>query len=271
MVKIKGILLDIDQTISRNDQTISDRTIAAIRQVEASGCKIGLCTGRQAAFLYRVLFPIFQRSGYHVVAGGGQLVNRAGEVVKSFNLPATTVAELQRLAENTGANLISGQGETIYTWRASAITSLQENVWAKQVELWPKTKKQECPLVVIIPLTPSIERQLQQWQAAGKLSYKTMTSRKGVTYADVTGTGINKAVMAREWAKIQNLELTEVAAVGDGLNDLEVVKSVGWGVAMGNAVAELKAVADEVIGNNADDGLAVWLEKIAGAYQQTNR
>ncbi|WP_265455474.1 HAD family hydrolase [Enterococcus sp. HY326] len=52
-----------------------------------------------------------------------------------------------------------------------------------------------------------------------------------------------------------NFDQSEALAFGDGNNDIEMLKAVGWGVAMDNASEDLKAVADEVIGHVAEDGI----------------
>jgi hypothetical protein len=56
----------------------------------------------------------------------------------------------------------------------------------------------------------------------------------------------------------------EIAAVGDDLNDLELVREAGLGIAMGNAVEELRAVADLVVASNARDGAVEAIEAVLG-------
>jgi Cof subfamily protein (haloacid dehalogenase superfamily) len=63
------------------------------------------------------------------------------------------------------------------------------------------------------------------------------------------GTGIAKIL------DYYGLDQSQALAFGDGNNDIEMLQSVGWGVAMANASDELMAVADEVIGHVADDGI----------------
>ncbi len=55
----------------------------------------------------------------------------------------------------------------------------------------------------------------------------------------------------------------EVIAFGDNLNDLEMLAWAGHGVAMGNALPEVIAVADEVAPTNNDEGIAVVIERLA--------
>ena len=63
------------------------------------------------------------------------------------------------------------------------------------------------------------------------------------------GKGIEKIL------EYYGLDKSEALAFGDGNNDIEMLQAVGWGLAMENASEELKAVADEVIGHVADDGI----------------
>ena len=54
---------------------------------------------------------------------------------------------------------------------------------------------------------------------------------------------------------------TNVMAVGDGMNDLELLYNVGFSVAMGNAVSELIDIADHVTTTNDDDGAAIAISQ----------
>lgn len=73
---------------------------------------------------------------------------------------------------------------------------------------------------------------------------------------------VSKATGVKKVLEYLQIPLENSYAYGDGLNDLEMLQVVGHGVAMGNAVEELKAVADEIIGKVDEDGLALALEKL---------
>jgi Cof subfamily protein (haloacid dehalogenase superfamily) len=59
------------------------------------------------------------------------------------------------------------------------------------------------------------------------------------------------------WCGLRGIDLAETAAIGDGRNDLELLRAVGTGIAMGNGSAELRAAADHVAPPHDQDGLAV--------------
>ena len=87
-----------------------------------------------------------------------------------------------------------------------------------------------------------------------------MITYTGHEYFDLTPIGVNKGVAAEVWAEQHGLKLREMMMIGDAENDLEVMVVVGHGVAVGNATEEVKAAADQVIGDVDQDGLAEFLE-----------
>ena len=58
------------------------------------------------------------------------------------------------------------------------------------------------------------------------------------------------------------IEATEIAAIGDDWNDEEILRRAGLGIAMGNAVPEVRAAADQVVRSNAEGGAVEAIERI---------
>lgn len=73
--------------------------------------------------------------------------------------------------------------------------------------------------------------------------------------------GVNKWAGLRTLLAHLDIPPDEVMAVGDGGNDLEMVSGVGIGVAMGNAVAGVKAAASVTVGSHDEDGIAEAFER----------
>ena len=72
----------------------------------------------------------------------------------------------------------------------------------------------------------------------------------------------HKGNALRRFAEHLGLTLENCAAFGDGLNDLSMVQAAGLGVAMANAVPEVKAAAARVTLSNDEDGVAAVLEEL---------
>ena len=79
---------------------------------------------------------------------------------------------------------------------------------------------------------------------------------------DVTPPGINKAVGLSRLADYLGIKQTEVMAVGDGDNDLDMIRYAGIGVAMENAIDDLKKAASFVTKDCDNDGIAYAIEKL---------
>ena len=83
----------------------------------------------------------------------------------------------------------------------------------------------------------------------------------GFNNLEFTKAGTNKAAGLKFLAGHLGMTMDEVMAVGDSENDIEMLREAGLGIAMGNASAEVKAVADAVTLDNENDGVAVAIER----------
>ena len=73
---------------------------------------------------------------------------------------------------------------------------------------------------------------------------------------------LNKLVTLEKLCKRLNINMEEVIFFGDGPNDIEIIEKVGLGVAMGNALPEVKEKAKEITLSNNEDGIAIFLESL---------
>lgn len=74
--------------------------------------------------------------------------------------------------------------------------------------------------------------------------------------------GVNKSSAIKKLCQHLEIEMNQVMAFGDGENDLEMIKDVGHGVAMGNSVNQLKEVANDITINVEEHGTKFYLKKI---------
>ncbi len=74
--------------------------------------------------------------------------------------------------------------------------------------------------------------------------------------------GVNKWVGLTSLMQSMGINFRSCMAIGDGKNDYEMVKNAAVGVAMGNAVEEVKSVADLIVSSNDEDGIAEAFEKL---------
>ena len=84
----------------------------------------------------------------------------------------------------------------------------------------------------------------------------TAYEHRDFTLVDVNGAGCSKGSTLAGWTKARGFAPAEVMAVGDNLNDLEMLEFAGTAVVMGNATGALKSRGWHVTGTNDDGGLA---------------
>lgn len=79
---------------------------------------------------------------------------------------------------------------------------------------------------------------------------------------EITKSGVNKGKALTILCKKLGISLSETAAFGDSLNDLDIIRTAGIGIAMGNAMQEVKDAADYVTGTNDACGVAEFIGRL---------
>ena len=99
------------------------------------------------------------------------------------------------------------------------------------------------------------EKLMALWADFDKQPHESEVVRSEPTYLEILPAGVNKGAALKEVSKITGVPLSDIAAFGDSNNDIEMLKAAGLGVAVGNALDGVKAVAGYVAA--ADYGLGV--------------
>lgn len=121
----------------------------------------------------------------------------------------------------------------------------------------PPVKKilfMSTPEVIQNELTPIWDTKLKGTDAE--------TTKAVSTMLELIPKGTNKWVGLQSLLKSMDLTARSCMAVGDGLNDYEMINNVALGIAMGNAVESVKSVADYVVSSNDDDGIVEAFHKL---------
>jgi hydroxymethylpyrimidine pyrophosphatase-like HAD family hydrolase len=99
----------------------------------------------------------------------------------------------------------------------------------------------------------------------------SMATFSKTNYLEVLPIGVNKAKALEVLTETLGFELSQVAAIGDAPNDLEMLKEVGLPIAMGNASSEVKPSAKWVVGTNDEAGVAQAAQRLLDDGEVKNR
>lgn len=249
---IKAIFFDIDGTLlSFKTHSVPQSAIDAINEVKRKGIKVILATGRllkQIKNLEGIEFDGF------ITVNGSYCVTTEGEVIGKRVIPRKELESLLSYQDNI--------------MEFSFAFMLQDGIYVNRVDDNVKLISDlvKLPIAPVSDLHKMIDDEIFQLNlfVDKAMEEKIMeealvsceSSRWHPVFADVNVKGINKSVGIDEFLRYYNIEKSETMAFGDGGNDIEMLKHVGIGIAMGNAGDDVKAVADYVAESVDDDGVA---------------
>ena len=254
----KGILIDVDGALTNLRKQVSKRTAKALLQLEKKGIKIGACTGRHYAALINYILPFFPIDSLHIVAGGGQIITQNGEVVWQKTISHTEVINICTRIEDLGGAWVFGKGKILFCSK-SLVDNILQHPWGIKAKTADNLRDWSTSLISVLQINEAIRTFLQ---VKKDLAAKEIITSNRPPYFDLTAKGVNKGQAALIWSEKQSIGLKDILAAGDGINDLELLTTVGQSVAMGQSPPELKTVAQKTIQHTDEDGLAQYLEKL---------
>lgn len=271
------LALDIDGTILDPAGEITDTVRKAVNEALRRGLRVVLCTGRR----YRSTLPIARSLGLAgpVVVHNGALVkdSRRGETLEASYLAVEVQAEVRAVLRVHGPPLVYVDGwpeEDVLTEPHGTIHPHQADYldhYGAHCRFVPDLESAARADVVMMSvvadasaieaLRPHAARTLGERVRAHALQ----APKSGAHSLEILAPGTGKWPALRRLAEAEGIAPHEIAAVGDDRNDVDLVEGAGLGIAMGNAVPELLAIADLVVSSNDRDGVAEAIETVLRA------
>lgn len=256
------VATDLDGTLLRDDHGVTDRTRAALVAVTASGAHHVVVTGRAVSWS-RPAFAALGYTGLAVCSQGAQ-VYHAGEdrLLTSVTLDRQVARlAIDKLAADLGpiAAGVSQAGvdgavvvETTYDYTLALPVRRVTN----RADLWDE------PILKAYIQHPGLSDD-ELVERAGEICDGLVdVTHAGAGIVELLPPRLSKSIGLSLVARRLGVKAPETIAFGDMPNDITMLRWAGHGVAMANAHASVRAVADEVTASNNDDGVAAVLERI---------
>lgn len=255
-MKCKLLLFDLDGTLLQTDKTISDKTMNALQKCRELGVMIGVSTSRS---VQNSMFYISKLNPDIIIASGGAVVKNNDEYIYTAEF---TNDETRNMIAS--ARKICGANCEI------TIDTLEKHFWNYKID--PNNIDANWGDSIYIDYSEFGEKALKMCveifdkEKANELA-KYLRDCDCVKFSDGEWYKFTKKEATKENAILrmcQALSITvkDIIAFGDDYVDIGMLKFCGVGVAMGNAIDEVKSVADVVIGGNDEDGIAEYLEEM---------
>lgn len=264
------IALDLDGTLTNSEKNITPRTFDALMKAQREGVRLVLASGRPTFGIAALAnqLQLADYGGYVVSYNGGRIIDWCEKtVIFSQVVDQKLVPILYDFAEKAQLPIVTYLPEAIlasknegeYLAEEARINGMPivvaQNFVEEAMQIAGGSTK------FLIPGEPELLVQLESEMKAA-LSEQMEVFRSAPFFLELPPKGIDKAQSLQRLLTHLGLERESLMAFGDGFNDLSMIQFAGQGVAMANAVEEVKSIADFVTTSNEEDGIAHALEQL---------
>ena len=265
-MQYKVLALDLDGTLTNSEKIITPRTKAALMEAAARGVCIVLASGRPTVGIEPLARELeLQKYGGCILSyNGGKIIDcKTGHVLVQHAFPPDLIEPVCTFSRYWNVVPLTYDAHGIITENASSPYVQEEarinKIPVRQVENLPATVNYPINKLLLTgdPVDMPHVEELMQQKFAGKLSIY----RSAPFFIETMPLGVEKSASLALLLKNMGLGPENLMACGDGWNDLPMIRYAGMGVAMGNAVPEVKQAAKYVTADNEHDGVGLAVEK----------
>jgi len=258
---------DLDGTVLRRDLKISERTIAAMRGLRGRGMRLVVATGRRFEGAREHAERLGFRGSDPVICYGGSMVRRMnGETLLHRTLSREASAEVVEWAAERGLHarvFVDGRVVT-----SPDTTATREYLRGEEPDVsivdspaqWLREDGEEPIKLVIVDHPRDVPHWLEEAREAfrGRL----FVTRSLPHYVEIGSLEGTKSTALKFLCGHWDVDSARAIAFGDADNDVDMLRFVGHGVAVGGLTEEVREAADEVVPPVEEDGVARYLERL---------
>jgi len=255
------VCIDVDGTLVGSSGSPTDKVLAAIGESVSRGQNLILSTARGAMGPTYQYAKILNPKGWHIFHAGAALINTGGQLTREYPIPSDVLETCIRVAIEREWALELYWKSNYRAFRHSDFARRHAEMLGIDLEIGGPTDVEGdiVRLQFVIPESslPDVKEALD---GSGTLRSATSPAMPGVCFVSITQSGITKGKAITEISSMLNIDLSDVMMVGDGHNDLDALRVVGHGVAMGNAEQQVIDEARYLVDTVDNDGLVEALE-----------
>jgi Cof subfamily protein (haloacid dehalogenase superfamily) len=276
---VRLIAVDIDGTLIDSTLEVPAANLKALRRAHAAGVHIVLVTGRR----HRFAMPVAEQLGFDfcLISSNGAITrSTTGDVYYADLLPRQIAQKLcEHMAEFSGCTVLTfdkdERGAVVVERTDELGTNIQRWIDKNRLyiqEIAPITSALSCDPVqamfcgTIERMLPA-EARLNDGTLAGEISIlKTQYEHRNLCILDVLKQGCSKGSALARWTQHLGIQRSQVMAIGDNYNDIEMLEFAGFPFVMANASDDLKQNGWPITLDNDSCGVAAAVDEVlAGA------
>jgi Cof subfamily protein (haloacid dehalogenase superfamily) len=259
----KLVALDLDGTLIGRDLVISEPVRASIARMRAAGILGCLVTGR----MYRATLPFARELNFEtpvICYQGAAIIDPVtDDVLRHAALRNEVVRELIAAAESDRMHLQLYRNDEYYAEGRNRFSDLYAALAQTEPVVVPSLREafaySDATKAVIVADAPDAERYAEKLRR--EFDGRAYVTRSLPEFVEVLAPSVDKGDSLAFVASRLGVDMRDVVAVGDSWNDAPLLRAAGFGIAMGSAPPELRAVASAVVADVAHDGVAEAIER----------
>ncbi|MEL7625095.1 MAG: Cof-type HAD-IIB family hydrolase [Clostridiales bacterium] len=262
---IRLLAIDLDDTLLRSDYTISPRTKRAIQRARQQGVVVTLATGR----MYVSALPYAQELDIDVpliTYQGALVIMTDGRIISHHPMDYQLSMELLDFLLPFGYHVNVYIGDQLFIEESSpeaARYGARTRTYLYQVPSLREMMKQRAAGATKFSLIASAEEVKEVIDATkARFGDRVLTVPSKPTFLEFGRPDMGKGVALAEMAAKLDIDSSQVMAIGDSPNDLDMLEYAGWGIAMANGECCAKERARWITAANDEEGVAIAIESL---------
>lgn len=257
----KLIVLDLDGTLTNSKKEITPRNLETLIRAQEQGVRLVLASGRPTYGIVPLAeqLRMAQFGGYILSYNGGEIIDwKTKKMMYENVLPNEVIPHLYECASKYKLPLLSYDEAEIVTEYPEDEYVLKEAFLNKMAVRKASAFLEEITLPLpkcLIVGDPDLLIQVES-ELCIELQGRINVFRSEPYFLELVPQGIDKAMSLDVLIKELGLSREELIAIGDGYNDLSMIRFAGMGIAMANAQEPVKKAADYITLSNEEDGVA---------------
>ncbi len=265
VIMFKLLAIDLDGTLLKNDKTISKVTYEAIQRARKKGVKVVLATGRPIKGISRYIekLDLLDEDDCSVAFNGAAVqFNKTGKLIYEQNMEIEDIKYLYKLSKGLGVNIHALTPNECITPKISEYSLLEaeiNKIPLKVVDFDNLDPDTNIVKIMMIDKEEILSKTVEQLPEEVYEKYSVLRSEP--YFLEFLNKEVNKEQGVKKLAEGFGIKKEEVICIGDAGNDIHMIQYAGLGVAMENAMVEVKRIADYITLTNEEDGVAHIIEK----------
>jgi len=259
------IALDIDGTLLNYDGSMSDGVRDAVRAAERAGHQVVLASGRDLVAMLPVAEKIGLRQGWMVCSNGGVIVRLDPHFGAGYWIEQVSTFNARPILSKLAKHLPTARFAVEDVGRGYRVTQkFNEGELMGESVVVPFGELAEGGLVCRVIVRGGDETTAEEFASAiAELGLNGVSYFVGYNaWMDFVPDGVSKSSGLEHVRQKLGIDSTNTMAVGDGHNDVDMIRWAARGIAMGQADLDVRLAADEVTASVTEDGVVAALRPI---------